>query len=166
MKVHPRMIYGWEGTKAYEIVISIMRGMIDGDEMPPVKVEKLSNVRPRYIIYGRDLWIRDGGHHRWLSAFLLGRELEVLIMPRKNGSLGLRIPCDRMSLDEGYGTLAHFITNGYKYSPLPSEEDFFGKYSQINGALAQRLQFDFSLTPERYRQMLASHKGYLEMYAK
>jgi hypothetical protein len=64
-------LYGWEERKSKSVVASIAEQILNGQDIPPVKVFQRSNG-----IY--ELSSADGGHNRALAYFILRRSLPVI----------------------------------------------------------------------------------------
>ncbi len=152
--INPRneIIYGWEGTKCLENVLSIMIGFVEGDKIPPVKLYSFDDGETFEVKFVKKYnGYQDGGHHRLIAAWLLNRDLKVNIKKlksfneRKRGNIKIE---DIKLVPNPY----RYLRNIDKKRRLPPLEEFFPRYKQINDALKEAANYD--LTREQYKLML------------
>lgn len=155
-------VFGYESPACLEMLVSLMIGMIEGDAIPPVRLDTFDDGSTFEIPYTAPFIPNyDGGHHRVLAAYLLGHTLEVEIAERINGQMRIQIPPEKR-LHMGQIKIElnpkNFVYEKYAmrkyYRDLPSVSEFFSKYGKLNLALKYGTYADFSFTPESYQRML------------
>jgi len=146
-------------------MVVLMRGMIDGDSIPEVRLDHNPNDNSYLIssfdgIFGDDK--SDGGHSRLFAAFLLGCELEVKVV-KSSRRKQLEIPLRATVLSYDLSFLITSRFNGKKYSSLPSPESFFESYSRINEALRNAHQGDYSFSVESYSKLFEDYNAQFQL---
>jgi hypothetical protein len=148
-------ILGYESPACLEILISLMRGKIDGDKIPKLKLSLENN---KYRIPAlSSKW--KGGHHRVLADILMGEESYVEII-KSNQIIGNQrtylFPINCMTINSNPRKFIHEKNKMEKfYKDLPTTEEFFGKYQKINMCLKYETHTDYSLTKESYKKILS-----------
>jgi len=159
MKINPReqTIFGYEDRKSIEKIVSIMMGIVNGDDIPPVRLTSF-NEGVTFRIDPIDS--TDGGHHRCLAAYLLnvGLDFEVNFGKREDYQTDKRlIKIKNIKLISDpylYLVSAHSNTR-----LLPTAEVFFSKYARINDAL-KRGKKNYSFTKRGYQKILEGIEEY------
>lgn len=159
MKINPRKekIFCFESPACLEKLIVIMVGIIEGDKIPPVNIvfsEKESSFQIYYL--PKTVGINDdGGHHRVLSHYLLGKEMEARMLPQENfyeiPEKRKLHPAQIVIRSDAEEYLCSRVIKNYKN--LPSSKEFFNKYLEINKCLKYGTWKDYSLSPEDYNKM-------------
>ncbi|MBS3162661.1 hypothetical protein J4467_01945 [Candidatus Woesearchaeota archaeon] len=158
MLFNPRgeSVFVFESDKCFEKVVSIMRGMIDRNTIPAVKLVYNPQFDFYYPAIPEEYFNKrqDGGHHRLLAAYLLNCGLEVEIVNSSKTLIKDRLPLSEMILSPSPISLVNEFSVGHKFARLPSARDFFGKYARINEALRTGLKRDYSFTSASYKTFL------------
>ena len=156
MKLNPRKVdvYGYENPKYLEILVPIMIGMVDGNNIPPVRLCTFDNGKSFQVSTNILFPYFDGGHHRLLGAYLLGESLEVDINEHESIIYELspfrKIHLRDINLISDVNALEFSRRLGCFYLPLPSVEVFFRDYIKVNLGLKFGTHTDYSFSPESY----------------
>lgn len=162
LEIYPKkeMIYGWESPKSIESVISLMVGMIEGDKIPSVILHTFDEGKTFEIAYmenGKSVIEGRGGHHRLIGASLLDDSLNVNIKGfAEKIDCYLGVPQHKKLIEIKDIRLASIPSFCATYKrPLPSVDEFFTKYKEINRALKYACK-DYSFTRGEYKKLLNS----------
>lgn len=85
--LNPRIVnlYGWEQFKSDKVVLEMERLIQEGVTLPPIRVEMINegNYQIAKLPHPLDNKRLDGGHHRALGYFYLGKEIPCELIGRR-----------------------------------------------------------------------------------
>ncbi len=69
-------LYGWERKKSAQVIDAIIKGIENGDDIPPVRIRQIDE-NSFEIIGG------DGGHYRAIARYITSTPLKVILTPEE-----------------------------------------------------------------------------------